>query len=420
MADNFLQLGIKENLTDILKKNGITKPMPIQEQTIPLILKGKDVIGEAQTGTGKTLAFLLPIIQKINPKLPYVQALIISPTRELAMQIAEEAKKLSTVNDAKVLSVFGGQDVDRQLKKLDGNVHIVVGTPGRILDHLKRRTLNFGGLNTLVIDEADTILQMGFMEEVEIIIQATPKLKQTMLFSATIPKGIRSICSKYMRKPEEIRIKTKTVTLEEIEQTIVETSERNKEKAFFDLLEEYNPYLAIIFCGTKTTAQELNEKMISRGYLTDEIHGDLSQNKRSQVMKKFREAKIQYLVATDIAARGLDIEGVSHVFSYDIPHDVETYIHRIGRTGRAGETGKAITLCTPKDKKYLDLIEKGINKKLEKRVIEDEFKFEEASYELDSSRGKKPFSSRQNSRRKKYKITMEDIFTSSKGKSKKK
>ncbi|SDE18208.1 DEAD/DEAH box helicase [Sporomusa acidovorans] len=366
MTTNFSALGIRPELAQFLKQSGINQPTPVQLQTIPAILAGKDVIAQSQTGTGKTLAFLLPILERIRNSAPHVQALIVTPTRELALQIKTEAAKLAQVLSINVLAVYGGQDVEEQIRKLRGQPHLVIGTPGRLLDHVRRKTLMLAGVTRLVLDEADQMLHMGFLEEVEEVIRLTSPKRQTLLFSATLPPKVRSLAARYMTKPADIRIQGDNVTLDEIKQIIMELPETDKLDRLCSLVDEYQPYLAIIFCHTKERAKALNTALLQRGYKTDELHGDLSQAKRAQVMKRFSEAKLQLLVATDIAARGLDIEGVTHVFSYDIPHDTESYIHRIGRTGRAGETGTAITFVSPGEQMYLRLIERGIGSTIEK------------------------------------------------------
>jgi ATP-dependent RNA helicase DeaD len=271
-----------------------------------------------------------------------------------------------------MLAVYGGQDVERQIKKLKGSPHIVVGTPGRLADHILRKTVDFTRTSMLVLDEADVMLSMGFLKEVEFIIKTLPGRRQSMLFSATIPKGLKTLAAHYMKKPHQIRIQSRHVTLDEIQELTVETTEEKKIDALCSLIDQVNPYLAIVFCKTKTRASEVNEALIARGYSSDELHGDLSQSKRNQVMRKFRDAKLQILVATDIAARGLDIEGVSHIFNYDIPQDVDSYIHRIGRTGRAGQTGVAYTFVTLKDRETLKMIENGINRRIEGMNEEEE------------------------------------------------
>jgi len=367
----FLSLKIGLPLHDTLKANGITEATPVQEKAIPLLVAGKDVIAQAQTGTGKTLAFLLPILEKADPHVEHVQALILTPTRELALQITTEAKKLlAQLDDIHVLAVYGGQDVERQMKKLRGKKQIVIATPGRLLDHLRRGTIELSTVSMLVLDEADQMLHMGFLPEVEEIIGCTPGDRQTMLFSATMPAQVRSLAKRFMRSPEDVRVQGKQITLKDIRQIVVETTDRAKQSTLRALIDQERPFMAIIFCRTKRRATTLNAALQGMGYLSDELHGDLSQAKREDVMKRFREARIQLLVATDVAARGLDVEGVTHVFHYDIPQDVESYIHRIGRTGRAGERGIAITLAAPKDRMHLDVIERGIRMPLERKRME--------------------------------------------------
>ncbi|WHH61272.1 DEAD/DEAH box helicase [Petroclostridium sp. X23] len=377
MSTDFLTLGITSELNHILSQNGITEPTPIQVQAIPVLLEGKDIIGQAQTGTGKTLAFNLPIMEQIDVNRSAIQALVITPTRELALQITGEAKKLALVKGVNILAAYGGQDVEQQVRKLKGAIHMVIGTPGRLLDHLRRQTINFSQLEMLVLDEADQMLDMGFLKDVEQIIKQVSKKRQTMLFSATMSKEIRSLANRYMQDPVQVRVKGKKITLDEIKQMVIETTDRGKQDALCKIIDEYRPFMAIIFCRTKRRASALNEALQRRGYNSDELHGDLTQAKREKVMKAFRNAELQLLVATDVAARGLDIEGVTHVFNYDIPQDAESYIHRIGRTGRAGQTGMAITFAAPKDRDTLNMIEKGINTSLERQklVITTEQKF---------------------------------------------
>lgn len=364
MSDDFAGLGIRPELVQALQRSGLKEPTPVQTQTIPLLLEGRDVVAQAQTGTGKTLAFLLPVLQRIDLNQPAVQALILTPTRELAIQITAEAKKLAPSVGANVLAVYGGQDVERQINKLAGETQVVVATPGRLLDHLGRGTVDLKHVSMLVLDEADQMLHMGFLPEVEGVIQRTARHRCTSLFSATMPDEIRSLARRYMRTPAQVKVQSRRITLDAIQQVVVETSEQGKVDALCQKLDEYNPYLGVIFCRTKLRADQLYDALTTRGYNADVLHGDLSQAKREQVMRRFREARIQFLVATDVAARGIDVEGVTHVFNYDIPHDVESYIHRIGRTGRAGETGVAVTFVTQRDYEHLRLIEKGIQSTL--------------------------------------------------------
>ncbi|WP_263560882.1 DEAD/DEAH box helicase [Paenibacillus polymyxa] len=348
---NFTALGMEQHWVEALKEQGISAPTPVQQESIPLLMEGQDVIAEAHTGTGKTLAFLLPILQKLNLDKRHPQALVIAPTRELALQITEEAKCLAAAEPSlSLLAVYGGQDVERQLRKLKGGAQLIIGTPGRLLDHLRRGTLDLGGIKMLVLDEADQMLHMGFLNDVETILQEVPYRRQTMLFSATMPAGIRKLARVYMNEPVDVKVKSaSSVPVSQIRQVVVQTTDRGKQQALVDMLNTDRPYLAVIFCRTKRRASKLNEELQEMGFESGELHGDLSQNKREQVMKAFREAKLQLLVATDVAARGLDVEGVTHVFNYDMPQDAESYIHRIGRTGRAGGKGVAVTLATPRD-----------------------------------------------------------------------
>lgn len=365
---DFSSLGIDNRLIEILKKTGIKEPTPVQEQTIPLILNGKDVIAQSQTGTGKTLAFLLPMLQNIDNTKDFIQALIITPTRELALQITEELNKFAPSMGIYTLSLYGGHDIERQKSKLKNNPHIVIGTPGRIIHHIVKKTLTLSKIKILVLDEADVMISMGFIEDVETIIRSSSSFRQTMLFSATMTKGLRRLASHYMKKPENIHIQSKHITLDDIEQIVVETSEEGKFDTLCSLIDKFNPFLAIIFCKTKTRAIDLEFELGKKGYECDSLHGDLSQSRREQILKRFRQAKTQLLVATDIASRGLDIEGVTHVFNYDIPCDSKWYIHRMGRTGRAGNKGIAVTLITPDEYDILKNIENDISKSLVKPV----------------------------------------------------
>lgn len=367
----FSALGISDRLTKALKHQGISSPTQIQEKAIPAVLDGADIIAKAQTGTGKTLAFVLPILEKIDTENKAVQALIVTPTRELAIQITAEIKKITDrLDETGVLAIYGGQDVERQIKKLGRGIHIAVGTPGRILDHIRRETINLSEVSTLVLDEADQMLQAGFQKDIEEIIAQTFDSRQTLLFSATITNKVRDLSKQYMTNPKDITVQEKQITVEKITQLVVETNDRAKQAALFRFLDEQRPFLAIIFCRTKIRAGRLFDAMKARKYAAEELHGDLSQAKREKVMKLFREAKIQYLIATDVAARGLDVEGVTHVYNYDMPLDAETYIHRIGRTGRAGDEGMAVTFAAPKDMDDLHTIEKGIALKLPRQKID--------------------------------------------------
>lgn len=368
---NFLELGISETFNHTLRENGITEATPIQEKAIPVIMSGKDVIGQAKTGTGKTLAFVLPILEKIDPESSDVQALIVAPTRELALQITTEIKKMLVQReDINVLAIYGGQDVAQQLRKLKGNTHIVVATPGRLLDHIRRETIDLSNLSTIVLDEADQMLYFGFLYDIEDILDETPDSKQTMLFSATMPKDIKKLAKRYMEEPQMIQVQSEEVTVDTIEQRVIETTDRAKPDALRFVMDRDQPFLAVIFCRTKVRASKLYDDLKGLGYNCAELHGDIPQAKRERVMKSFREAKIQYLIATDVAARGLDVDGVTHVFNFDIPEDVESYIHRIGRTGRAGGSGLAITFVAAKDEKHLEEIEKTLGAPIQRQIIE--------------------------------------------------
>ncbi|WML40946.1 DEAD/DEAH box helicase [Neobacillus sp. OS1-2] len=379
MSD-FLSLGISETVVNQLRGYGVAKPTPIQEQAIPFVMNGNDIIAQAQTGTGKTFAFILPILEKIDKEAAYIQALIVTPTRELALQITAEIEKLLVdIPGVAVLAAYGGQDVDKQLKKLKRNPQIVVGTPGRLLDHIRRETVRLSEISFLVLDEADQMLHIGFLGEVEDIIRETPVTRQTMLFSATMPPEIRKLAAKHMRDPEYIQIEKTQGPADNVKQIAIYTTDRAKQGTLIDLIETHRPFLAVIFCRTKRRVSKLYDALKAHGFPSDELHGDLSQAKREQVMKRFRDAEIQLLVATDVAARGLDVEGVTHVFNYDIPEDSESYIHRIGRTGRAGMTGLAITLYAAKDKSALEVIEKDLKLTIQKQNLVDPNREKETS-----------------------------------------
>lgn len=367
---NFKELGISEDIIKILNKSGIVSPTPIQEESIGLIKNGKDVIAEAQTGTGKTLAFLLPIIENISPDKNHVQALIVSPTRELAIQITEEAKKLQGSRNINVLAAYGGKDIGSQLNKLKGNIHLIVATPGRLLDHLNRKTIDLSKLNTFVLDEADQMLFMGFKNEVEAILRHVPKKLQILCFSATMDSQVKKLAYRYMNDPAVVTVKKKQITLESIKQEVVETTDRKKPDALCKVLNEDNPFMAIIFCRTKARVDKLEETLHQKGFNCKKIHSDIQQSKREKILKSFRNADIQYLIATDVASRGLDITGVTHIYNYDIPEIPEDYIHRIGRTGRAGEDGYTCLFIDPKNQKSLDEIEDKIKFRIPRRQVE--------------------------------------------------
>jgi ATP-dependent RNA helicase DeaD len=388
---NFSDLGISEAVVERLQKNSVNTPTPIQEKAIPAVMDHKDVIAQAQTGTGKTLAFILPAIEKFDFKKRNIQTLIVTPTRELALQITEEVRKIIRhIEGITVLPVYGGQDVEKQLNKLRKNVGIVVGTPGRILDHIGRGTIDLSELNTLVLDEADQMLHIGFLKEVEMIIRETPTSRQTLLFSATMPEEIQVLAKKHMKNPQYISVERKQGPAKTVEQLAVFVNDRAKQSTLVEMIKEYNPYLAVIFCRTKRRVTKLYEALVSYGFTCDELHGDLSQAKREKVMKRFRDSEFQLLIATDVAARGLDVEGVTHVFNYDIPEDADSYVHRIGRTGRAGEKGLAVTFYSPAQKDLLAEIENELTIKLPKQNIGNTIDREPGSKSKPSSGKKAP------------------------------
>lgn len=349
-----------------LEKMGFEEATPIQAQTIPLGMQGKDVIGQAQTGTGKTAAFGIPMLEKVNTKERSIQGLIVAPTRELAIQVAEEMHKLGKFKGVRTLPVYGGQHMERQIRALKDRPHIVVATPGRLLDHLRRRTIRVDTVHTAVLDEADEMLNMGFIDDIRDILKAIPEERQTLLFSATMPKEIRNIATTLMKNPEEVKVKSKEMTVSNIDQYFVEVQEKQKFDTLTNLLDIHVPELAIIFGRTKKRVDELTEGLQARGFRAEGIHGDLTQGKRTSVLKKFKFGRIEILVATDVAARGLDISGVTHVYNFDIPQDPESYVHRIGRTGRAGKMGEAISFVTPRELSHLQLIEKVTKSKMKR------------------------------------------------------
>lgn len=367
---NFKDLGINEDLILSLRKNGITTPTSIQKEAIPYVLNKKDIIGESKTGTGKTLAFLIPIIQKININNNNTQVLILSPTRELALQITNEAKKLNINDNINILAAYGGKDIGSQLKKLKNNIHIIVATPGRLLDHIQRKAVDLSKLETIVIDEADQMLLMGFKNEIEQIMMVTSKKHQTLCFSATIDSKVKKLAYRYMTDPVFIDIKDESVTVDTITQEVVETTDRWKADSLIKAINEDNPFIAIIFCRTKRRADELEVKLSAKGIKAEKIHSDIPQNKRERIMKAFRKGDIQFLIATDVASRGIDVSNVTHIYNYDIPETPEIYIHRVGRTGRAGDDGYACTFIDPKNERILSEIEEKLNFKLKRRLIE--------------------------------------------------
>jgi ATP-dependent RNA helicase DeaD len=360
----FNELGLSEGIVETLTAIGYEQPTPIQEQTIQLALSGRDVLGQAQTGTGKTAAFGLPTIEKINPENKAIQALVIAPTRELAVQGQEELFRFGKSKGLKVRTVFGGSSIEKQIKALRSGAHIVVGTPGRMVDLLKRKALDLSHLETLILDEADEMLNMGFLDDIEFIIGKTPAERQTLLFSATMPNDIKKIGVKFMKDPEHIKVAAKEMTADRIDQYFIKTKEFEKFDVLTRLLDVERPELAIVFGRTKRRVDEITRGLKLRGYRAEGIHGDLDQNKRLRVLRDFKGGHLDILVATDVAARGLDISGVTHVYNYDITQDQESYVHRIGRTGRAGKSGRSVTFVSYNEMGYLRAIEKLTKKEM--------------------------------------------------------
>jgi ATP-dependent RNA helicase DeaD len=359
MNDNqFATLGLKESVVRAISDLGFTKPSQIQEESIPVTLSGADLIGQAQTGTGKTAAYSLPIITKMSDKVG-IKALILAPTRELAVQVNEEIQRLAKYENLETLSVYGGDSIDRQMKALrKGNVDIVVGTPGRMLDLIKRKCLHLENVEFLVLDEADEMLNMGFIDDIEEILSHTPAERQTLLFSATMPAPIAKLAKKYMKPDAKlISVKKSSLTVSKIEQNYFLINNKHRLEALCRLLDLDNPTAAIIFCRTKMGVDELVQELKSKGYMVEGMHGDMTQSYRLATLNKFKKGALSLLIATDVAARGIDVEGVTHVFNYDLPQDVESYVHRIGRTGRADKSGTAYSLVTPKDLSMLRQIQ---------------------------------------------------------------
>ena len=356
MIYSFSELGLEEEYLQAVEKLGYTQPTPIQVETIPLMLGGKDVLAQSQTGTGKTAAFMLPILQRLGQGNGTPRALVLAPTRELAKQVADATEGFARVSGSKVLAVYGGQSYEIQIRGLKRGVDILVGTPGRLLDFIKQGRLDLSQVEILVLDEADEMLEMGFIDDVEMIFKELAETRQMALFSATLPVQIQKLASKYLNDPVKVSINPKQVTVAETEQRFYRVREETKLAALSCLLETDEVSSALIFTRTKARAQDLADELMRRGFSADSLHGDLNQSRRELVLNRFRKATVTILVATDVAARGLDINDVSHVFNYDMPQDAEDYVHRIGRTGRAGKKGIAITLLTPRERSRMNQI----------------------------------------------------------------
>lgn len=358
---SFAALGVIPALTEVLNKQGIKVATPVQEKAIPAIFKGRDVIAKSQTGTGKTLAYLLPLVQRIQTERDEVQALILTPTRELSKQVFDVLKSLASVRGVDAADVIGGRTIENQIQKLKRNPHVIIGTPGRLLDHIRRRTLDLSAVKMVILDEADQMLAAGFREDIEALVDQTPKKRQFILLSATMTEDTVRLARKYMTNPERIDVAEKE-TASTVEQRIYETTKEHKLPLLIRHLKEMNLFMSVVFCNTKDEAHRLAERLAEEtDIVVEELHGDMSQGQRNQVIRRFEKMEIQVLVASDVAARGLDVEGITHVFNFGIPRNLEYYVHRIGRTGRAGTHGIAITYVTPEDGALLRRLEKSIH-----------------------------------------------------------
>ncbi|GAB6139073.1 DEAD/DEAH box helicase [Halanaerobaculum tunisiense] len=366
----FNELNLSEEINKAVKDMGFEEATPIQTQAIPHLLQGEDVIGQARTGTGKTAAFGIPVLEKVDPQDNNVQALILCPTRELAIQVSEEIGRLGKYkNQVKTLPVYGGQSINRQIKALKKGVQIVIGTPGRLMDHMRRGTLQLDQLKMAILDEADEMLNMGFRDDIETILDGIEGERQTIFFSATMPDSILKLRKKYQQDPEIVKVVHKKLTVPNIEQAYFEVAKGNKLEVLSRLIDMYDPKLSLVFCNTRKQVDELTLQLQARGYFVDGLHGGLNQPQRDRVMNKFKTGTIEILVATDVAARGIDVNDIDIVFNYDIPQDEEYYVHRIGRTGRAGKQGKAFTFVVGKEIYQLKSIQKYTKTKIKREPV---------------------------------------------------
>ena len=366
----FEEMCLDTRIMRAIAEMGFEQPSPIQAQSIPIAVEGKDMIGQARTGTGKTASFGIPMLQRINPKDKNLQAIVLCPTRELAIQSANEIRKLAKfLHGIKVLPIYGGQEISKQIRSLKGGVQIVIGTPGRVMDHLRRHTLKPQTVDIVVLDEADEMLNMGFREDIETILGQLPEERQTMLFSATMPKPILEIAKRYLHEPEIVKVIQKELTVPKIEQYYYEVNPRKKNDVLSRLLDMYDPSLSLVFCNTKRKVDELVADLKGRGYFAEGLHGDMKQSQRDRVMNGFRNGRTDILVATDVAARGIDVDDVEAGFNYDVPQDDEYYVHRIGRTGRAGREGRAFTLVVGKEIYKLKDIQRYCKTKIRRQPI---------------------------------------------------
>ncbi len=367
---DFNELGLHKKVLQAIRNVGYETPTPIQALTIPPLLAGKDILGQAQTGTGKTAAFALPLLSRLDIRKKGPQVLVLTPTRELAIQVAEAFQRYALkINGFRVLAIYGGRGYDNQIRQLHRGLHVVVGTPGRLMDHLRRGTMSLEALDCLVIDEADEMLHMGFIEDVEWILKQTPGDRQIALFSATIPKQIKKIAKQYLQEPEEITVRVRTTTVDTLHQRFWMMKESQKTDALIRILESESFKGILIFVKTKVATVALSEKLEAQGYASEALNGDMAQKARERTIDHFKKGKLDILVATDVAARGLDVERISHVINYDIPNDTDAYVHRVGRTGRAGRSGEAILFVTPREKSMVRVIEKATRQKMKMMTL---------------------------------------------------
>jgi len=371
----FEELNLSENIKKALNEIGYIETTPIQSQTIPHILAGRDIIGQSQTGTGKTAAYGLPMLQNIDVTSKKVQAIVLCPTRELSVQVTEELRKFNKYQEGiKCLAIYGGQSIERQILSLKKGVQIIVGTPGRVMDHMRKKTLKLDNVKMVVLDEADEMLNMGFEEDIETILKDITEERQTILFSATMSKEILNVAKKYLKNPINVKVKSKELTVENIEQTIIELKASMKDEAVMRLIDMYVPRKAIVFCNTKKKVDALIDILKSKAYSAEAIHSDIKQIQRDRIIKSLKDGTIKILVATDVAARGIDVKDLDLVINYDIPQEEEYYVHRIGRTGRNGEVGKAFTFVVGKEKNKINSIQKYANIKMKKRKDTNKFR----------------------------------------------
>ncbi len=378
-ASSFLDLELSPELQKAIRDMGFEEPTPIQLLAIPPIRQGKDVVGQAYTGTGKTAAFGIPVLERINPSDRRVQSIILCPTRELAIQVSEELRRLSAyMKGIRVVPIYGGQPIERQFSALRQGVHIVIGTPGRVMDHMRRKTLSLAAVNLVVLDEADVMLDMGFRDDIETILRGIPRNRQIVLFSATMPSEILELAKRYQNDPQVLKVVHRQLTVPVIDQVYFEVQERMKPELLSRLIDLNHLKSSLVFCNTKRRVDELVNIFQARGYSVEGLHGDMNQSQRERVLEKFRRGEIEILIATDVAARGIDVEGIEAVFNYDVPQDEEYYVHRIGRTGRAGKTGRAFTFVSGRDMQKMREIQRYTGARIVQRPIPSPVEVEEA------------------------------------------